>query len=94
MFEKIFKPALAAAALSVAGCADKPKDNIGADRPEAASVMKEAENGNIEITIGEEVLVGSEESSTPTPGQVAHSDGLDEPDGMTREEIDKLQSPE
>ena len=95
MFEKIFKPALAAAALSVAGC-EKAPDNTGIDEPTAAAVMAESSDGNIEITLPEE---GSAEEVVPpqyTPEEVEEilSGTTQEVDGMTREEIDKLEPPQ
>lgn len=94
-FEK-FKILGAAAALSLSGCGDKVEDPTGVDRPEAASVMK-AKGSDIEITLpeegaSEEAYEGDPQYSQEQIDQIL-SGTTEEVDGMTSEEISKLEPP-
>ena len=87
----------AAAALAACSPGEKAPDNLGLDRPEAASVMK-TDGENIEITLPEESTVEATPENYPqyTQEQIDEilSGETEEVDGMTSEEIAKLQPPE
>lgn len=87
----------AAAALAACSPSEKAPDNVGLDRPEAASVMK-ASGENIEITLPQESAVEPTPETHPqyTQEQIDEilSGETEEVDGMTSEEIAKLQPPE